>query len=186
VLDTEITSGRGTSVGDAIEVCLETLSGETDASRAIVLVTDGEDHRGGALEAARRAADAGVRVYTVGVGSSHGEPIPMRDAQGRLVSYKEDREGRVVTSRLDEETLQEIASLTGGAYFRLSGGASPLGPLREHLAQMQAREMEERLGRRYQDRFEWPLGAGLFLLLVRAAVPEARRDRRRTLRRARR
>jgi len=174
VLDTDITSGRGTAVGDALDAAVEAFSEEVGNFKAVVLVTDGEDHGSAPLEAARRAAEANVRVFTVGVGSAHGEPIPMRDQRGRLVGYKEDRSGHVVTSRLDEATLREIASITGGSYHRLSGGEDSLSPVYDEISTMEAREIEERMGRRYRERFQWPLGACLLLLMIRGAVPEGR------------
>ncbi len=116
VLDTDLIPVRGTAIAAAIHKSIEALDTGARRFRVLILITDGEDHEGDVREAARAAADAGMIIYTVGIGSPGGEPIPLRDARGNVTGYKEDRSERKVTSRLGEAVLEEIAIATGGRY----------------------------------------------------------------------
>ena len=106
----------GTDLGEALRVATRAFGEEGEGYRALVLITDGEDHAGDVEAAAQDARKAGVRVFAVGIGGGGGEPIPERDAAGKVTGFKQDREGRVVMSRLHEETLRQIAETTGGIY----------------------------------------------------------------------
>lgn len=175
VLDTEITSGRGTAVADALEAALEAFPEGEGNNRAVILVSDGEDHGTSPVEVAKRAAERGIVIHTVGVGTTQGEPIPIRDPFSRSVIWKMDEQGRVVTSRLEETSLREIASMTGGRYIRLGPGGLPLARVYDDIANMDQNTFDGRKAIQYRERFQWPLTAGVFLLLARVAVSDARR-----------
>ena len=96
--------------------------GAEKSSRVIVLLTDGEDHGTKPVAAAKQAAGKGVRIYTVGIGSRKGEPIPLRDNDGKMKGYKKDKTGTVVLSKLDENTLAEIAAVSKGKYYHATAG----------------------------------------------------------------
>ncbi|GIW45902.1 MAG: hypothetical protein KatS3mg077_3184 [Candidatus Binatia bacterium] len=155
----------GTSLAAAIRTAVEAFEGHEGQYRALVLVTDGEDHEGGVDEAIEAAASAGVRVYTIGVGSTEGELVP--DPEKRSGGFLKDRRGQVVKSRLDEATLQKIADKTQGTYVR--GSTSDLGLVRlyeEQLAKLDKRERKSTLEKRLEHRFLWPLLPAWLLLAV--------------------
>src|SRR6185295_12827799 len=122
-LDVNIIPQGGTALAEAIEKALAAFS-ETDTHKALVLITDGEDHDSAAVEAAKKAAAAGLQIFTVGVGTADGELLRMKDANGRS-DYVRDEDGNVVKSHLNEELLKDIAKETQqGVYVRLQGAKS--------------------------------------------------------------
>jgi Ca-activated chloride channel family protein len=148
------------------------------AGRAVVVITDGEDHEGEVDEEAKKLADAGVRIFTVGVGSKSGEPIPVEDKDGRVVGYKRDRQGQTVMTRLNEEGLIAIAEATSGKYVHSSSGDIGVGEVTEELARMNKAEFETRLTVQYDDRFEYFAWPGFLLVAVGWAIGEGRFRRR--------
>jgi Ca-activated chloride channel family protein len=132
---------------------------------------------GDAVKAAKDAADAGVRIFTIGVGTPQGSLIPVNDDNGGT-SFVKDSRGQVVKSKLDENRLREIAQATGGMYFHLESGPRTTHQLfSEGLAKMKAAEMDVRLSRRPIERYEWPLGAGLIALALSILLGERKRLR---------
>ena len=130
---------------------------------ALLIITDGEDHDGQIQAASQQAAEKGIKIYTVGVGSPEGELIPL-SVDGRR-SFLKDRQGQVVKSRLDTETLQQIALTTGGAYVYDTGPNLGLGEIyTRYLSQLEKRDLTSTLERRYADRFQLPLAVGLLSL----------------------
>jgi len=170
----------GTSIAQAIGAARELLEAAPTpgAGRALVIVTDGEDHRGRAAAAARRAQQAGIDVHVVGIGSTSGQPIP-RFEDGERRGYVRDAEGRTVLSRLEPEALAAIAEAGGGvaALPTGSGAGIDLGPLRRHLASLSRAELEARTVRVYEERFRWFLWPALVLFTL-ATVLRVRRSAR--------
>src|SRR4029077_17549322 len=113
----------GTVVGDAIRAAIKGLKAGEGQNRILVLLTDGEDHHSDPKGAAKDAAQLGLKIFPIGIGSLEGEPIQVKDDEGNRTGYKRDKKGEVVLSRLDEATLVELANTTGGHYLR----ASPAG-----------------------------------------------------------
>jgi Ca-activated chloride channel family protein len=162
----------GTSVARAIDVGVEAFAGREGAHGALILITDGESHEGDIDASLARAKEAGVRIFSVGIGTVEGELIPLADTGGGP-GFLKDREGRVVKTRLDETTLQRIADETGGAYVRGSGGSLGLDELfREHIAPMTRREVESTIERRHEDRFQVPLVIALLLLATEVLMAD--------------
>ncbi|MCC6846911.1 MAG: VWA domain-containing protein [Deltaproteobacteria bacterium] len=160
----------GTNLAAAIDASLGAFEGRQAQHQALVVITDGEDHGSGLEDAIRRATERGVKIYTVGIGTSEGELIPLE--QG---GFLKDRSGRVVKSRLDETTLQKIATDTGGAYLHATDTAFGLTELyRDYIATMEKRELASTLERRFEHRFQWPLLAAFVLLLVEPLIGERR------------
>jgi Ca-activated chloride channel family protein len=151
---------------------------QSSAGRAVVVITDGEDHEGDADAEAKKLADAGVRIFTVGVGSKSGEPIPVEDKDGRVVGYKRDRNGQTVMTRLNEEVLVSMAEATSGKYVHSSTGDIGIGEVTEELARMTKAEFETRLTVQYDDRFEYFAWPGVLLMGLGLAVGEGRFRRR--------
>jgi Ca-activated chloride channel family protein len=178
VLDEHSVSKPGTNLAAAIHAALEAFGEGDDKYKAIVLVTDGEDHSGRALAAAQEAARRGIRIYTVGVGGEAGEPIPLPEGEDSEGGFKKDRNGEVVMTALDVETLERIALETGGEFHRATTGELELERIHESLEELGERELASRTFTQYEERFQIPLAAALLLLLVDALLPERVRPRR--------
>ena len=160
----------GTALGAAIDASLEAFEGRQGSHQALVLITDGEDHEGKVKEAAKRAADRGVKIYTVGIGTTEGELIP-----GESGTYVKDRAGQVVKSRLDEEALKDVAVETGGVYLQAAGPSLGLAELyRDYIDTMEKRELASTLERRFEHRFQVPLALALVLLALEPLVGDRR------------
>ena len=177
VLDTDLIPVQGTALAEAIRAATRAFQGGERRHRVLVLITDGEDHEGDVEDAAREAAAEGVTIYAVGIGSPGGEPIPLRDARGEVVGYKEDGEGRKVTSRLDDRTLEGIALSTGGKYYPSSAEGIELHRIGEEIGGMDSTTLSARLHTLYEERYQWPLAAALLLLSLEALLSDRRRER---------
>jgi Ca-activated chloride channel family protein len=170
----------GTAIAEAINTALTAFK-ENGHYKVLVLFTDGEDNDSetGALEAAQNAAKAGLKIFTIGIGTAAGDLIRVTDANGNS-DYVRDEKGNVVKSHLNEALLQQIASAAGGFYLPLRG-ADVVDTLYERgLAPLPKSESQEKLVRRYHEQFQWPLGAAVLLLLAEMFLPERRAPSRRT------
>ena len=166
----------GTDLGQAIEVALDGFGEPGERSRQLVVITDGEDHEGAIDAAVERAADEGVRVHAVGMGSTEGVPIPSFDESGAPNGFLRDDEGSVVTTRLDDVTLQRVADRTGGAYYHAAAGSgAAFDRLVEELTGGEGGEIESREVTRYEEQYQIFLGLALLLLAAEALIPERRR-----------
>ncbi len=166
---------QGTNLAEALRVSIEAFEAGEQQHRILIVITDGEDHEGEIEAAVEAAIDAGIRIYTVGVGSPDGVPIPEFDNQGRRSGYKRDENGEVVTTRLDEATLEAIARETGGRYLRATPSENELDRLAAEIAEMAGREFEARQVTQYEEQYQIFLGFALALLLVEALLPDRRR-----------
>lgn len=167
----------GTNLEAAINLALDAFGKAEASNRAIILLSDGETTAGeaeGALKAAARANDAGIRLFTVGLGTAEGSLIPTGEPGG----FIKDPEGKIVRTKLDEPGLDRLAKAAGGFYLRLQNGPAEMRTLaQEGLDRMKAGEINARVTRRPIERYQWPLGAGLFFLTVAACIGERRRGR---------
>ncbi len=177
-LDVNIIPSGGTALAEAINVA-RTAFKEGDNHKVLVIFSDGEDNDEGALEAAQAAAREGLRIFTVGVGTAEGELLRIKDAKGRT-DYIRDAQGNVVKSRLNESLLQEIAFATEGRMYLRLAGAKTIDTLYEQgLAPLPKSEGQEKLVKRYHERYHWPLAAAMLLLLAEMLLPEQKRASRR-------
>jgi Ca-activated chloride channel family protein len=175
MLDVNTIPQGGTALAEAIETA-QTAFKERDNYKVLVLFTDGEDHDSGALEAAKKAAEAGLRIYTIGIGTPEGELLRVTDAQGHA-DYIRDEQGNVVKSHLNEDLLRQIASATEGGFYLPLRGAKTIDTLYEQgLAKLPKSQHEEKLIKQYHERYHWPLAAGMLLLLVELFFPERKRE----------
>ena len=176
-LDTGIIPQGGTDIASAIREAELAFSNDAN-HKILVLVTDGEDLEGKALNAAREAAQKGLTIYTVGVGTPAGELIPLkRRGKG---SFVKDDQGQLIKSRLDEKMLQNIAETTGGQYEPLGQQAEGLDAIyKQKLSLVPKHELSERMQRVPVDRFEWPLLLALILLVVEFAISDRKPRRKR-------
>jgi Ca-activated chloride channel homolog len=171
-LDVNTIPQGGTAIAEAIHTALTAFK-EGNSHKVLVLFTDGEDNNTGALEAAQDAARAGLKIFTIGIGTPKGELVRYTDANGQA-DYVRDEQGNVHQSKLNEPLLQQIAGATGGFYLPLRG-AGTIDTLYERgLAPLPKAEGKERLVRRYHEQFHWPLAAAILLLLTELFLPERR------------
>ena len=176
-LDTKTIPEGGTNISEAIGLAERTYGKSAIGNRALVIFTDGEELSGDAVKTAKAAADAGVRIFAVGVGTSEGSLIPLSGGE-EGTSFVKDAKGQVVKSKLDEKRLREIAQATGGFYLRLENGPRTMRQLfSEGIAKMQAGEIDERLSRQPIERYEWPLGAAMIALSMSILLRERKRAR---------
>ena len=168
-------SQPGTNLEDAIRTARSSFVRQERKHKALVLVTDGESTEGDPVREAEQAAEEGVIVYSIGIGSPEGQPIPERDETGSVLGYKRDRNGNVVNSRLDEQTLRRIAEVTHGRYFRATPHALELGAVFDELQGLEKKELEGQLATHYEERYQWPLGIAALLLALELVIPNRRR-----------
>src|SRR6266446_1411564 len=174
-LDTKTIPEGGTNISEAINLAVNTFGKSAAGNRALIIFTDGEDLNGDAAKTAKSAADAGVRIFTVGVGTPQGSLIPINSDDGGTAFVK-DSAGQVVKSKLDEKRLHEIAQVSGGFYLHLDDGPRTMSQLySQGLASMKAADIDARLGRRPIDRYEWPLGAAMLALAMSILIGERKR-----------
>lgn len=174
-LDVNIIPQGGTALAAAISMALTAFK-EGDSFKVLVIFTDGEDNDEGALEVAQAAAKEGLKIFTVGVGTAQGEILRVKDAKGRT-DYIRDDQGNVVKSRLNEKLLNEIASSTGGGSFQLSGTKTMEQLYTTGLAPLPKSEGQEKLVKRYFERYHWPLAAAILVLFVEMLLPHRKRER---------
>ena len=182
-LDTKTIPEGGTNISEAMNLAANTYGKSAVGNRALVIFTDGEDLAGDAVKTAKAAAAAGIRIFTVGVGTPQGSLIPVTGENGETAFVK-DEKGQVVKSKLDETRLREIAESTGGFYLHLDSGPQTMRQLfTDGLAQMTAKEMDVRLSRRPIERYEWPLGVGALALTLSLLIGDRKRMRARAAQR---
>jgi len=178
-LDTKTIPEGGTNISSAIDLATQSFGKSAAGNRALIIFTDGEELSGDAVKTAKAAADQGVRIFTVGVGTPQGSLIPITSDNGETAFVK-DSSGQVVKSKLDEKPLQEIAQATGGFYLHLENGPRTMQQIyNEGLVKMQAAEIDVRLSRRPIERYEWPLGAAIIALAFSILIGERKRVRER-------
>lgn len=168
-ISTDLIPSQGTAIAEAIELANGYFDDEDQKNRVLVLLTDGEDHESGYVEAAEEARARGIKVITVGIGSQRGAPVPdIRN--GRNVGYKKDRNGEVVISKLSPDVLREIASLTDGLYINGSNTRQSVQQIMGSVDEMEKKEFEAQLYADYEDQFQWFLAVALLLMVLDSLV----------------
>lgn len=161
----------GTAIGLALRQAVAQLA-QYPGGRAVILLTDGEDHRTDPLGAAEEAAQAGVRVLAVGIGSPEGVPLPLRDpATGEVKGYKKTPSGQTVISRLGEKDLAAMASRTQGGYYRATPGEEDVSEILKTVSKLSAAQGQTGIIHRYKNRFVYPLALAFLLLLAELLLP---------------
>jgi tetratricopeptide (TPR) repeat protein len=160
----------GTMIGSAIEVALKSFSKDVPTQKAIVVVTDGENTEGDVLGAVEDAKKAGVRVYTVGMGTPEGGPIPIYNQTGDRTDYKRDQSGSIVLSKLDESMLQQIAASSGGSYHRATSGGNEIDAIFKELATLEKVEFGTKQIAGFETRYQYPLAFAIFFLIVELMI----------------
>ncbi len=175
IIDVGLIPQPGTAIGEAIESAIKAFNTEERKHKVLILITDGESHESDPLEAAAEAEQQGVKIYTIGIGSPQGVPIPEFDRRGRQSGFKKDRAGNVVTTKLDVVTLQKIAYQTGGKFYQASSGEAELDEIYEEISALEKKELTSRQFSQYEDRFQIFLIIGLALLLIEILISEKKK-----------
>ena len=167
---------QGTAIGAAIELAKESFDADSPGSKAIIVITDGENHEDDAEGAARDAAAAGIVVHTVGMGTPEGGPLPVK-RNGQVIGFRKDGAGNTVVSRLDESMLQRIAAEGNGAYVRATAASTGIEALVADLRNMDTSEKGTFTFTAHEDQFQYPLGIGLCMILMALATGDRRHRR---------
>lgn len=160
---------QGTAIGSAIDLALRSFSEQSDKSRAIIVITDGENHEDDPVTVAQAAADMGVRVFTIGIGSKEGTFIPLPDG-----GYITDEDGNNVMTRLDDATLQEIAAVGNGLYVQSSTREFGLNPIIEEIQNMEDEVMTSVVYEEYEELYMYFLGVALLFFVIEMLVGDRR------------
>ena len=171
MMDTDLITTQGTDLAAAIQLALDHVEEDDEKFKVFVLVSDGEDHQGEVITLAEQARDLGIIIHTLGVGTPAGGPIPIYDDKGNRIEFKKNRNGQVVTSTLNESTLDEIARITGGIYIRVENQVNAITPLLKEIDQMEKRELKSHVFSQYEDRYQIFLIIALLLFLTEFLIP---------------
>lgn len=174
VLDVGIIPQGGSALSEAIDAALGAFKKDADNHKVLILFSDGEDHESGAVQAAEKAAKAGLRIFTVGVGTPNGELIRVRDSSGKMAFVK-DEQGNAVKSSLNEKLLQQIATAADGFYLPLRGPDTMDILYQRGLAPLPTTESSTKMIRQFKERFQWPLGLAILCLIVETFLPDRKR-----------
>ncbi|MEQ3655591.1 MAG: VWA domain-containing protein [Dokdonia sp.] len=164
-MNTDMLSSQGTAIAEAIELAKTYYNDEEQTNRVLFIISDGEDHLGETSTIAEQAAQEGIRIFTIGVGDVKGGRIPLK-RNGIVQSYKKDQNGETVITRLDQETLKEIAAEANGSYIDGKNTAKVVETVQDLLNGMDKKEFEAKQFADFKDRFQWFLAAALLLLFL--------------------
>lgn len=170
-ITTESVSVQGTAIGEALNTAMRSFSAQSEKSRAIIVITDGENHEDNPVAVARQAAELGVRVFTIGVGSPEGKPIPM---DGELLK---DKDGNIVVTRLDEKVLQEVAQAGNGVYVRAGNSEFGLNPIIDDIRKMDDEKYNSIVFEEYDEQFMYFLAFALFFFVLEMLIGDRRSKR---------
>ena len=162
---------QGTAIGEAINTAMRSFSVQSEKSRAVIVITDGENHEDDPVAAAKQAAEMGVRVYTIGVGSPEGKPIPM---DGELLK---DKDGEIVVTRLDEKVLQDVAQAGNGLYVRAGNSEFGLNPIIENIDRMEDEKYSSIVFEEFDEQFMYFMAIALFFFVLEMLVGDRRSKR---------
>jgi len=168
-------ASQGTAIGEAINLAMNSFA-DDERSKAIIIISDGEDHENdAAMKAAEDAARKGIRIYTIGMGLPDGAPIPEYNQNGRMIGYKKDKNGNTIVTRLDEDMLRRIANAGGGMYVRANNSNVGLEQIYDDISKMEKSEVETQVFTDYEDQFQWFVGAAIILLLLLVFVSSGKK-----------
>jgi len=162
-ITTDIVPVQGTAIGASIEMAMKSFSPNFNGNKAIIVITDGENHEDDAVGMAKKAQEKGIVVHTIGMGLPQGAPIPMSEGSS---DFLKDKSGSIVVTKLDEPMLTQIAEAGGGSYIRANNAEVGLNNLFNEIEKMQKTEMESREYSEYNDQFPLFLGLAFFLILA--------------------
>ncbi|MEO0900369.1 MAG: VWA domain-containing protein [Bacteroidota bacterium] len=168
-VSTDLAASQGTAIGDAIKLTHDAFERGKHEKRVMLIISDGENHEGNAQEMAKMASEAGMTIFTMGIGSSRGAPIPIYKNGRRTINNKTDKGGSIVLSKLNPDMLREVAAIGGGKYLDLN-----VDTFLGELAQMEKEEYEEHVFTDFEDQFQWFLGIAVLLLMLEFFISESK------------
>lgn len=175
-VNTSLVASQGTAIAEAIKLATKSFADE-EHSKAIIIISDGEDHENdAAMNAAQEAAKLGIRVYTIGMGLADGAPIPEYNQYGHQTGYRKDHQGNTIITKLDEQMLQKIANAGNGLYVRASNSNVGLEKIYDDINKMDKSEIETKVFTDYEDQFQWFVAAAIILLLVEIFVSSGKKE----------
>lgn len=172
----KLVTNQGTAIGEAIKLGMKSFTPSDENNKALIIITDGENHEANALDMATAASDEGIVVHTIGMGLSKGAPIPIYNKYGQK-DYRTDNAGNVVISKLNENTLKKIAAAGGGKYIRANNTKSGLNALFDELDSMDKVEMDAKVYSEYEEQYQYFIGFGLLLLFIEFLILQKRNKR---------
>ena len=161
----EMVSSQGTAINDALELAKTYYDNDEQTNSFLIIISDGEDHQEETKQVAQNLANEGVKIFTVGVGTEKGGPIPLR-INGSMIGYKKDRKGETVITKRTPEVLQGIADASNGRYIDGNVTKKPVKIISEIITNAEKNEFETKQFDDYKDQFQWFLGLGLFFLII--------------------
>lgn len=164
-MNTNMVSSQGTAIKDAIQLANTYYNDESQTNRLLFILSDGEDHRGGLEEIAEKAAQNGIRIFTIGLGTVKGGPIPIK-RNGRTLRYLKNNQGETVITKMQPETLKKIARTANGEYIYGAVTSEVTNKVKEILQHVEKTAFETKRYAGYEDQFQWFLGFGIGLLLL--------------------
>lgn len=170
-INTDLIPTQGTDIGAAIDLSFESFGKDEGKNKAIVIITDGEDNEAGAVKAAEAAAEKGITIHTIGMGSAEGTPIPLYKGNVRE-GFRKDKEGNTIVTKLNEQTLQEIAAAGNGIYVRASNSDAGLNNVLDAINKLEKKQFDSKMYSDYEDRFQWFVSAALLLLVIEIFLSE--------------
>ena len=170
-INTDMIPTQGTAIGKAIDMAMESFGKDEGKNKAIVIITDGENHEDDAVKAAQSAAEKGVTIHTIGMGSAEGAPIPVYKGNVRE-GFRKDKEGNTIVTKLDEKMLQEISQTGNGIYVRATNSDAGLNNVLDALDKLEKKQFDSKMYSDYEDRFQWFISAAFILLLIETFLTE--------------
>ncbi|MBL7883478.1 MAG: VWA domain-containing protein [Bacteroidia bacterium] len=170
-INTGMVPTQGTAIGSAISLAVESFGKDEGKNKAIVVITDGENHEDDAIEATKIAVEKNIQVHTIGMGSANGAPIPVYKKGGQE-GYRKDKDGNTVITKLNESMLQQIASEGSGVYVRATSADVGLKNILNAIADLEKKEFESKMFSDYEDRFQWFIAFAFFVLVIEALFTE--------------
>ncbi len=170
-INTDMIPTQGTAIGKAIDMAMESFGKDEGKNKAIVIITDGENHEDDAIKAAEDAAEKGITIHTIGMGSAEGAPIPLYKGNVRE-GFRKDKEGNTIVTKLDEKMLQEISAAGNGIYVRASNSDAGLNNVLEALDKLEKKQFDSKMYSDYEDRFQWFIAVAFLLLLIETFLTE--------------
>jgi Ca-activated chloride channel family protein len=177
MLNVDLIPQQGTAIGRAMELAMKTFVQKERKYKVLILITDGEETGDtDPLKIAEECEKEGIIIYTVGIGSPEGVPIPIYDGYGNQVGFKKDRDGNVVTTKLDELTLEKIALQTSGKYYRATSSEIELDKIYEEVSKMEKKELSSKQFSQFEERFQYFLFPAIIFLLIEIFISERRKS----------
>lgn len=164
-LNTDMVSSQGTAISEAIRLAETYYNEASQTNRVLFILSDGEDHGGDIEGIAKEAAKKGIRIFTIGLGTARGGTIPIKK-NGVTQSYKKDKQGQTVITKMDKSTLSEIADITGGEYIDGTNTKQVVAKVEKALSKIQKSEFETKQYADYADQFQWFLGFGILFMVI--------------------